>query len=199
MTLKRIILLAAVCATATAWAEDAVTATYTSSKIDVALDNTTEFVAFQMDIKAADTDFNGKTVVLNGERLDQEGTAIHGSATLSAPFVLASNVLSDGTLRVIAYNLDNRPLSLNEGNLFEISIDGKPADVSLSNVRFVRKGDLAELELRATAVAGDDISTGIDETAILPEASHAYDLQGRRVANPAYGVYVIKGKKQIMK
>lgn len=199
MTLKRSILLAAVCATATAWAEDAVTATYTSSRIDVALDNTTEFVAFQMDIKAADTDFNGKTVVLNGERLDQEGTAIHGSATLPAPFVLASNVLSDGTLRVIAYNLDNRPLSLNEGNLFEISIDGKPADVSLSNVRFVRKDDLAELELRATAVAGDDISTGIDETAILPAASQAYDLQGRRVANPANGVYVIKGKKQIVK
>lgn len=147
------------CAVAS-WAEDVVTATYTSSKIDVALANQTEFVAFQMDIKAEGVDFNGKEVTLNDERLNQTGNATIGGSSVAAPFVLAKNVLPDGTLRVIAYNLANRSLSLTEGSLFEVAVDNKPTAVTLSNVLFVKKSDLAEVNVNANAVEGADFLLG---------------------------------------
>lgn len=152
--MKKIFLLlfAAVCAVAS-WADE-VTATYTSSKIDVALANTTEFVAFQMDIKADGVTFG--TPELNDARLNQAGTATIGGSSTPAPFVLASNVLADGTLRVIAYNLANRPLSLSEGNLFTVSVNGKPSSVTVSNVLFVKASDLAEVAVNANAVEGAD-------------------------------------------
>lgn len=156
--MKKIFLLlfAAVCAIAS-WADE-VTATYTSSKIDVALANTTEFVAFQMDIKADGVTFG--TPELNSLRLNQEGSATIGGSSTPAPFVLASNVLADGTLRVIAYNLANRPLSLSEGNLFTVSVNGKPTAVTVSNVLFVKASDLAEVAVSAKAEEGADFIPG---------------------------------------
>lgn len=159
--MRKVLLFFAMLACAVAsWAEDVVTATYTSSKIDVALANTTEFVAFQMDIKAEGVDFNGKEVTLNDERLNQTGNATIGGSSVAAPFVLAKNVLPDGTLRVIAYNLANRSLSLTEGSLFEVAVDNKPTAVTLSNVLFVKKSDLAEVQVNATAVEGADFILG---------------------------------------
>lgn len=159
--MRKVLLFFAMLACAVAsWAEDVVTATYTSSKIDVALANQTEFVAFQMDIKAEGVDFNGKEVTLNDERLNQTGNATIGGSSVAAPFVLAKNVLPDGTLRVIAYNLANRSLSLTEGSLFEVAVDNKPTAVTLSNVLFVKKADLAEIEVNATAVEGADFIIG---------------------------------------
>lgn len=156
--MKKIFLLlfAAVCAVAS-WADE-VTATYTSSKIDVALANTTEFVAFQMDIKADGVTFG--TPELNDARLNQAGTATIGGSSTPAPFVLASNVLADGTLRVIAYNLANRALSLTEGNLFTVSVNGKPSSVTVSNVLFVKASDLAEVAVTAKAEEGADFIPG---------------------------------------
>lgn len=159
--MRKVLLFFAMLACAAAsWAEDVVTATYTSSKIDVALANTTEFVAFQMDIKAEGVDFNGKEVTLNDERLNQTGNATIGGSSVAAPFVLAKNVLPDGTLRVIAYNLANRSLSLTEGSLFEVAVDNKPTAVTLSNVLFVKKENLAEVQVNATAVEGADFILG---------------------------------------
>lgn len=159
--MRKVLLFFAMLACAAAsWAEDVVTATYTSSKIDVALANTTEFVAFQMDIKAEGVDLTGKTVTLKDARLNQTGTATIGGSSVNAPFVLASNVLSDGTLRVIAYNLANRAISLTEGSLFEVAVDSKPTEVTLSNVLFVKASDLAELAVNATAVPGADFVPG---------------------------------------
>lgn len=156
--MKKIFLLlfAAVCAVAS-WADE-VTATYTSSKIDVALANTTEFVAFQMDIKADGVSFG--TPELNSVRLNQEGSTTIGGSSTPAPFVLASNVLADGTLRVIAYNLANRAISLTEGNLFTVSVNGKPASVTVSNVLFVKASDLAEVAVSAKAEEGADFILG---------------------------------------
>ena len=155
--MRKVLLFFAMLACAAAsWAEDVVTATYTSSKIDVALANTTEFVAFQMDIKAEGVDLAGKTVTLKDARLNQTGTATIGGSSVNAPFVLASNVLSDGTLRVIAYNLANRAISLTEGSLFEVAVDSKPTEVTLSNVLFVKASDLAEVAVNANAVPGNE-------------------------------------------
>lgn len=166
------------CAVAS-WAEDVVTATYTSSKIDVTLANTTEFVAFQMDIKAEGVDFNGKEVTLNDERLNQTGNATIGGSSVAAPFVLAKNVLPDGTLRVIAYNLANRSLSLTEGSLFEVAVDNKPTAVTLSNVLFVKKADLAEVNVNANAVEGADYMPGdvnMDNTVSLLDLTRLINI-----------------------
>lgn len=156
--MKKILLFFVAAFSAIASWADEVTATYTSSKIDVALANTTEFVAFQMDIKADGVTFG--TPELNDVRLNQTGTAMIGGTSTAAPFVLASNVLTDGTLRVIAYNLANRSISLEEGNLFTVSVNGKPASVTLSNVFFVKASDLAEIAVNANAVEGADFLLG---------------------------------------
>lgn len=176
---KVLLFFAMLACTAASWAEDVVTATYTSSKIDVALANTTEFVAFQMDIKAEGVDFEGKEVTLNDERLNQTGNATIGGSSVAAPFVLAKNVLPDGTLRVIAYNLANRSLSLTEGSLFEVAVDNKPTAVTLSNVLFVKKADLAEIEVNATAVEGADYMPGdvnMDNTVSLLDLTRLINI-----------------------
>lgn len=178
--MRKVLLFFAMLACAVAsWAEDVVTATYTSSKIDVTLANTTEFVAFQMDIKAEGVDFNGKEVTLNDERLNQTGNATIGGSSVAAPFVLAKNVLPDGTLRVIAYNLANRSLSLTEGSLFEVAVDNKPTAVTLSNVLFVKKADLAEVNVNANAVEGADYMPGdvnMDNTVSLLDLTRLINI-----------------------
>ena len=45
----------------------------------------------------------------------------------------------------------------------------------------------------------DDEATGITSTAMQPGARQYYDLQGRRVAQPTKGLYIVNGKKVIMK
>lgn len=157
--MKKILLFfAAVACSIASWAADEVTATYTSSKLDVALTNETKFVAFQMDIKLGDV--TPGTPVLNSDRLTQEGTATIAGVSTDAPFTLAYNVLSDGTLRVIAYNLANREIDLGEGTLFTVSLDGEPTSVEFSNVIFVTKESLAEQIVNATAVKGEDFIPG---------------------------------------
>lgn len=45
----------------------------------------------------------------------------------------------------------------------------------------------------------DDEATGITSTAMQPGIGQYYDLQGRRVAQPAKGLYIVNGKKIILK
>lgn len=157
--MKKILLFfAALACTAASWAADEVTAVYTSSKLDVALTNATEFVAFQMDITLEGATPGALTA--EALRLTKEGTATIGGSSVAAPFELASNVLSNGKLRVIAYNLANRSISLSEGTLFSVALNGKPTSVTIDNVLFVKKADLAEIELAAKATEGADYVVG---------------------------------------
>lgn len=163
---KLLLLLTLLAYVAIGWAQDAVTGTYTSNKLDVALSNNTEFVAFQMDIALTDANFAGDPVAALDRLTENGGTN---------PFILASNVLSDGKLRVIAYNMENRAIDANAGTLFTVALDQKPSNVEITNVLFVRSSDLAAIDVNATTKAGgkvgdvngDEKITTLDLTALL--------------------------------
>ena len=66
------------------------------------------------------------------------------------------------------------------------------------------KAYLKVLKTNATASARgfslfDDETTGITSTAMQPSTGQYYDLQGRRVAQPTKGLYIVNGKKVVMK
>lgn len=158
--MKKIFLLAAamVCSIAT-WAADVVTASVAGQTIDVALQNDTKFCAFQMDITLP-SGVSVTNVELNVARLDEGTTTIAGA---NGNFQIAYNVLSDNKLRVIAYNLANREIAQAEGTLFTVSLGSEveAANVSISNVLFVDKDNLAEHTITdATVVEGTDILIG---------------------------------------
>lgn len=176
--MKKIFLLlfAAVCAVAS-WAQDVVTATFTSTKLDVALTNSTEFVAFQMDI-TLDAGINVENFVASGRLAEGDAVNING-VPCSTKFQLASNVISSDattqTVRVIAYNLGNNIIQDASGTIFTADLDDKPTNVTFSNVRFVSKAQLEEIivavgnvEEGATFKPGDVTGDGeVDSADIL--------------------------------
>ena len=58
--------------------------------------------------------------------------------------------------------------------------------------------DAAEAGIRIR-VAGEDNATGIVETEGDNGKAEIYDIAGRRVQNPAKGIYVVNGKKTVIK
>ena len=58
--------------------------------------------------------------------------------------------------------------------------------------------DAAEAGIRIR-VAGEDNATGIAETEGDNGKAEIYDIAGRRVQNPAKGIYVVNGKKRVIK
>ena len=46
---------------------------------------------------------------------------------------------------------------------------------------------------------GDEGTTGITTIETTTDSNAIYDLQGRRVTNPAKGIYIVNGKKVIIK
>ena len=66
------------------------------------------------------------------------------------------------------------------------------------------KAYLKVLKTNATASARgfslfDDETTGITSTAMQPSTVQYYDLQGRRVAQPTKGLYIVNGKKVVIR
>lgn len=158
--MKKILLLfaAAICAVAS-WAADEVTATITGKQIAVNLANETSFCAFQMDV-ALPAGVGVDDVALNVGRLDEGTTTVVGAE--NGNFQIRYNVLSDGTLRVIAYNLANRQINNAEGTLFTVTLDSETSEaISIDNILFVDTATLIEHRLnRADVEEGADTLIG---------------------------------------
>lgn len=162
--MKKILLFfAAVICAAASWATDEVTATYTSSKLDVALTNSTEFVAFQMDItldaSITVTDFTKAGRLATGEAVTIDGVL------QSTEFQLYTNKISEAdgkqTIRVIAYNLGNNAIEDVTGTIFTATLSAEPTSVSISNILFVDRQQLVESELAyVEAQKGTDVVLG---------------------------------------
>lgn len=149
--MKKILLLfaAAICAVAS-WAADEVTATITGTQLTVNLTNETSFCAFQMDV-ALPAGVGVDDVVLNVDRLDEGTTTVVGAE--NGNFQIRYNVLSDGTLRVIAYNLANRQINNAEGTLFTVTLDSETSEaISIDNIIFVDTQSLIEHRLNKADV-----------------------------------------------
>ena len=148
--------------------------------LSLRLENDGNYVAAQFDVKLAD----GQTlddISLNGER--------------SGRHLLTYAKTSENLYKVVLYSLDNSSFSGHSGELLSIHVTGS-GDVTLENIVFVTAGNA---EKRFAPIGGN--VTGLKAIDNLQfTIDNCYDLRGRRVANAGKkGIYVVNGKKQLVK
>ena len=86
------------------------------------------------------------------------------------------------TCRVVVYSMTNAAFRANSDNLFTVFMTGSQ-NANISN----------ELLIKA------DGTTGIDAISTEAENGNVYDMNGRQVKTPRKGVYIINGKKVMVK
>ncbi len=91
-------------------------------------------------------------------------------------------MIYENTYRVVVYSMTNAAFHVNSDDLFEILMTSGQ-DATISN----------EILIRA------EKTTGIDAIRKEAENGKVYDLNGRQVKNPRKGVYIINGKKVLVK
>ena len=109
-------------------------------------------------------------------------------------------LIGDNTYQVVAYSIDNQSYSGNDGELLNIKTSGS-GDIEIDNILFVTE---SFGEKRFSSLHGGD-ATGID-VAKSAELFDIYSVDGRIVRRQAEntkglqkGVYIIKGKKQVVR
>jgi hypothetical protein len=91
-------------------------------------------------------------------------------------------MVNENTCRVVVYSMTNTAFRNHGENLFDIFMtDGQ--DAVLSN----------EILIKADGV------TGINAIRMEAENGKVYDLNGHQVKNPRKGVYIMNGKKVVVK
>ena len=101
---------------------------------------------------------------------------------VSSDHSLYWKMVDANTYRVVVYSMTNAAFRANSDNLFTVFMTGSQ-NATISN----------ELLIKA------DGTTGIDAIRTEAENGNVYDLNGRQVKNPRKGVYIINGKKMIVK
>lgn len=143
------------------------------------LENEGGYVAAQFDVSVAD----GETIddiSLNSER--------------SGRHLLTYAKTSENLYKVVLYSLDNSSFSGHSGELLSIHVTGS-GDVTLENIVFVTAGNA---EKRFAPLGGS--TTGLKAIDNLQlTINNCYDLQGRRVTATKKGIYVVNGKKHVVR
>ncbi len=137
------------------------------------------YTAFQMDLTIP------VGYVLEGVELTDMAKKSHS---------LAYNMLADGRCRVVVFSMDNEALPGAWDEVIRLNLRGQgDAFVNVDRAMFVTVGgERHELLLNGT--------TSIAQLSTLnSQFSIVYDLQGRKVEKTAKGVYVIDGKKVVIK
>ncbi len=140
------------------------------------LQNQTLFTGFQMDVTLE----NGAE--LNGVQLSDRAKNM----------TLVYNKVGDNTWRIAAISLSRTAISGNDGCLLTLDVNGN-GNVNIKNNIFT-DANTQGYSLSLTA------PTGISAVkAAMAEGTVVYDMQGRRVENPAKGLYIVNGKKVVLK
>jgi len=137
------------------------------------------YTAFQMDLTIP------AGYVLEGVELTEIAKDSHK---------LAYNMLADGRCRVVVFSMDNEALPGAWDEVIRLNLRGQgDATVNVDRAMFVTVGgERHELLLNGT--------TSIAQLSTLnSQFSIVYDLQGRKVEKTSKGVYVIDGKKVVIK
>ena len=101
---------------------------------------------------------------------------------VSSDHSLYWKMVDANTYRVVVYSMTNAAFRANSDNLFTVFITGSQ-NATISN----------ELLIKA------DGTTGIDAISTEAENGNVYDMNGRQVKTPRKGVYIINGKKVMVK
>ena len=96
-------------------------------------------------------------------------------------------IATDGTWHIIKDGSSLKPFRL---YLSITNRDGSP----------YRPNETAAAAIRIRVVGEEDDATGIDNSQFtIDNSQFVYDLQGRRVTHPAKGIYIVGGKKTVIK
>ena len=140
------------------------------------LQNQTMFTGFQMDI-----------TLENGAEL--KGVQLSDRAK---DMTLVYNKVGNNTWRIAAISLSRTAISGNDGCLLTLDVNGN-GNVNVNNNIFTDANTQGYM-LSLTA------PTGISAIkAAMAEGTVVYDMQGRRVENPSKGLYIVNGKKVVLK
>ena len=101
---------------------------------------------------------------------------------VSSDHSLYWKMVDANTYRVVVYSMTNAAFRANSDNLFTVFMTGVQ-NATISN----------ELLIKA------DGTTGIDVIRTEAENGNVYDLNGRQVKTPRKGVYIINGRKVVVK
>ncbi len=101
---------------------------------------------------------------------------------VSSDHSLYWKMVDANTYRVVVYSMTNAAFRANSDNLFTVFMTGSQ-NATISN----------ELLIKA------ENTTGIDAIRTEAEKGNVYDLNGRQVKNPRKGVYIINGRKVVVK
>ena len=142
------------------------------------LENEIGYVAAQFDLTLKD-----------GQTLDE----ISLNVKRGGQHLLTYTKTGENEYKVILYSLNNSSFSGHSGELLNIRTSGR-GDIVVDNILFVTSGNA---EKRFAPLYGT--ATGIETTQTSTVPHQVYDLQGRRTKATKKGVYIVNGKKQVVR
>ena len=167
----------------------------------VNLENSGKYCSFQFDILLP----KGITV---DSTVNQSGKVRYSASLVTSRCVdhsLTSNLIRGNRYRVIVFSLSNTDVEGANGPVVNIKLkaekDAAEGDYTLKMERVVlatadeKEYYPADSESTVTVSA----NTGVNSISIDPSSVKVYDLQGRKVNKPTQGVYIINGKKVVIK
>ena len=172
-----------------------------TATLPVNLENRGKYCSFQFDILLP----KGITV---DSTVNQNGKVRYSASLVTSRCVdhsLTSNLIRGNRYRVIVFSLSNTDVEGVNGPVVNIKLkaeeDAAEGDYTLKMERVVlatadeKEYYPADSESTVTVSA----NTGVNSISIDPSSVKVYDLQGRKVNKPTQGVYIVNGKKVVIK
>ena len=172
-----------------------------TATLPVNLENRGKYCSFQFDILLP----KGITV---DSTVNQSGKVRYSASLVTSRCVdhsLTSNLIRGNRYRVIVFSLSNTDVEGVDGPVVNIKLkaekDAAEGDYTLKMERVVLatadEKEYYPADSESTVTVSTD--TGINGLTVDPSSVKIYDLQGRKVNKPTQGVYIVNGKKVVIK
>lgn len=166
--------------------KDRLSLTYNGHRmLSLCLYNEALYTGFQFDIKLS------SELTFEGANLNELRCVDH---------ILNYAKIGENLYRVVVYSTTNQPFKGNSGELLNLVVSGN-GEVTVDNIRFVQNSN--QKKLFSPLYVGE--STGI-HTVETMQPNNIYNVDGRLVRSQAEnkdglrkGIYIINGKKQVVK
>ena len=109
-------------------------------------------------------------------------------------------LIGDNTYQVVAYSINNQSYSGNDGELLNIKISGS-GDIDIDNILFVTEsfGEKRFSSLQGGGMTGIDVVKAVEPFDIYSVDGSVVRRQAENAKGLKKGVYIIKGKKQVVR
>lgn len=172
-----------------------------TATLPVNLDNNGKYCSFQFDIILPDGITVANSVGKNG-KVKYEASIVTDRCT---DHTLASNLLKGNRYRVVVFSLTNTDLEGTSGPVVNITLqaddtlkEGK-LNLKMEGVVLATADEKEYYPADSESTVTVSTDTGINGITVDPSSVKIYDLQGRKVNKPTQGVYIVNGKKVVIK